>query len=207
MSETNNLDKSLVNKLGNSINNKKNNLPKLLVEDKYKSIKDKTVVDIINNLNKTIIKNKEISSEISINYKPEPNKNVQVIEKKEVKPIVVEPLNSRERKEVKSDFEQGKLENNKHANHIFKKFEKQMNSIPDKINGNNLTNQDKIKLLVGDYNDHQNTKFTIQKDKTVQMQGPNQKITQLNNFNSEFSASQISKKQEVIKQNKTGLSI
>ncbi|WP_138485074.1 hypothetical protein [Dyadobacter bucti] len=112
-------------------------------------------------------------------------------EKIEIKPIVVEPLNSREKKEVKEAFQEGKLENNRHATNLFKKFDKQLESVPDKIQGNNLTNQDKLKLLVGDYSDHQNTKFTVQKDKTVSMEGKEKGL--LTNANSQFSERQVEK--------------
>ncbi|WP_026632734.1 hypothetical protein [Dyadobacter alkalitolerans] len=128
-------------------------------------------------------------------------------EKIEIKPIVVEPLNARERKEVKEAFQEGRLENEKHATNLFKKFDKQLESVPDKVQGNSLTNQDKLKLLVGDYSDHQNTKFTVEKDKTVSMEGKEKGL--LTNANSQFSERQIEKQsaKEQQKANAPALSV
>lgn len=87
----------------------------------------------------------------------------------EVKPVPVKPLTERERKEVKEDMQKGLLVNNRHATILFKRFDRQLKSVPDRVNGTNLDKQDKLKLLVGDYSDHQNTRFSVNPEKTVQM--------------------------------------
>lgn len=157
------------------------------ISDLAKSIKDGSVKVV--RPHKDFIAEKSAQSEE--NKAGDSKKQDERKEDVEVKPIVVEPLNAREKKEVKEAFQEGKLENNKHATNLFKKFEKQLESVPDKIQGNNLTNQDKLKLLVGDYSDHQNTKFTVQKDKTVSMEGKEKEL--LTNANSQFSERQIEK--------------
>lgn len=157
------------------------------ISDLVKSIKDGSVKVVKPHKDYISEKNKQSEESKVVDER----KDLEKKDKIEIKPIVVEPLNAREKKEVKEAFQEGKLENNKHATNLFKKFDKQLESVPDKIQGNNLTNQDKLKLLVGDYSDHQNTKFTVQKDKTVSMEGKENGL--LTSANSQFSERQIEK--------------
>lgn len=157
------------------------------ITDFAKSIKDGSVKVVRPHQDYIAEKNNQAEENKAVGRKEQDEKK----EKIEIKPVVVEPLNAREKKEVKEAFQEGKLENNKHATNLFNKFEKQLESVPDKIQGKNLTNQDKLKLLVGDYSDHQNTKFTVQKDKTVSMEGKEKEL--LTNVNSQFSERQVEK--------------
>ncbi|MGM9512473.1 hypothetical protein ACS5NO_32375 [Larkinella sp. GY13] len=152
--------------------------------------------EIKNGSVKVILPNKEYMTERN---RQRENEEQEADKKKEVdtsrketstiKPVLVEPLNVRERSEVKEAMQQGKLEDTKHASALFKQFDRQLQSVPDQINGQKLTNQDKLKLLVGDFSDHQNTKFTVQKDKTVKMEGKENGL--LTNANSQFSEKQL----------------
>lgn len=155
-----------------------------------KEIKDKTVKVILPSKEYMAEKQRRLQEENSdkkeVVAKNEPEKKTP--DQSEFKPVTVETLNSRQRKEVKEALETGKLDDNKHASSLFKKFDKQLQSIPDKVNGDQLTGVDKLKLLVGDYSDKQNTKFSVQQDKTVLMEG--KKSTVLSNLNSEFSSKQ-----------------
>ena len=131
-----------------------------------------------------------------------PQNNVQeekkVVVQQEIKPIMIEPLGFKERTQLKKWMDEGHLGNNTFAENMFKKFDKQLQSIPDHVNHKPLTNLDKLNMLVGDYNDHQNTKFTIQKDKTVTFESEKGQGI-MNNQNSMFSQKQLDlkAKQEV----------
>lgn len=159
------------------------------ISDLAKGIKDGSVKVVMPHKDYIEQKNKQAEQNNSV----EPKKEEKKTEKIEIKPIEVEPLNARERKEVKEALEEGQLENNKHATNLFKKFDKQLESVPDNVQGVNLTNQDKLKLLIGDYSDHQNTKFTIQKDKTVSMSVDGKDKGLITNANSQFSERQVEK--------------
>lgn len=122
----------------------------------------------------------------------------QSVEKKnqqEIKPIYVKPLTAREKKEVKEAFQENKLENNKHAKHLFQRFDNQLNSIPDTVLGQKLSNHDKLKLLVGDLNDKKDTSFKIEKDKTISYQKGNETGI-INTHNSQFSQAQAAKQEQ-----------
>lgn len=155
-----------------------------------KGIKDNTVKVILPSKEYLAEKERRLQEENidkkEVAVKNEPEK--KTLDQPEIKPVIVETLNSRQRKEVKDSLENGKLEDNNYASSLFKKFDKQLQSIPDKVNGNQLTGIDKLKLLVGDYSDKQNSKFSVQPDKTVLMEGKNSTV--LSNLNSEFSSQQ-----------------
>ncbi len=115
-----------------------------------------------------------------------------ITQTQDVTPIHIEPLTARERKEVKEAMQENKLQDDKHAKHLFEKFDKHLNSVPDNIRGNRLDNHDKLKLLVGDFNDHQNTTYKVENNKTISFLNEKERGS-INHLNSQFSKGQIEK--------------
>lgn len=145
---------------------------------------------------KAFVQQKEQQQQVASAQEDEKKKQAQ-----EVKPIHIQPLTAREKKEVKEAFQENKLESDKHAKHFFQKFEKQLNAIPDNALGQKLSNHDKLKMLVGDLNDQKATSFKIEKDKSVSYQKGEEKGI-LTNQNTQFSAEQTARRSKEKTQDK-----
>lgn len=176
-------------------------------ENKLETTASQMVKDMKDGKVKVLMASKEYQQEKENKneQKPEANKeqdktqNKTVSEKVEVKPIHIEPLSKKEREQVKEAFKENKLENENYAKNLTKKFEKQLNSVPDKMNGKTFSNEEKLKLLVGDNNDHVNTKYTVNQNKTISYKNDKEQGL-INNHNSQFSEKQFQQQKNEVKQ-------
>lgn len=117
--------------------------------------------------------------------------------KVEEKPIHVEPLTAAQKKEVRYALEHNSFVKDKYRANMESEYKVNLNSIPDKVNGQQLSTADKFKMLAGDTTEFKNQSMKIEKDKSISISAKNG-VEKATNLNAEFSPGQAKQVQEKV---------